>query len=179
MEPKQTIKAFDDWLEARALTFEAVVIGGSALVLLGVTNRVTRDVDILHPEVPNQVRQAACAFAVEMRQNGIPLEDDWLNNGPSSLQSLLPPQWNARTRNIFSGTALNLRTLGRSDLLCTKLFALCDRGTDWSDCLALEPTAQELLDAISWLTQQDTNPMWPSHVRETLAVLAEKLGHGI
>ena len=72
-----------------------------------------------------------------------------------------------------------LSTLGRADLLKTKLFALCDRGTDLSDCVALAPTAAELADAMIWLAEQDTNPGWPAHVKATIADLTQRLFHGV
>ena len=46
MDPAETIPAFDAFLAARGLTFEAVIIGGSALVLLGVVQRTTDDCDV-------------------------------------------------------------------------------------------------------------------------------------
>jgi hypothetical protein len=42
------------------------------------------------------------------------------------------------------GKKLRLQTLGRKDLLRVKLFALCDRGIDLGDFLALAPTEEEL-----------------------------------
>lgn len=72
-----------------------------------------------------------------------------------------------------------LHTLAREDLLKTKLFALCDRGLDFQDCVALRPAAAELADALPWLEQQDVNPGWPAHVRATLANLGRRLGHGL
>jgi hypothetical protein len=75
--------------------------------------------------------------------------------------------------------ALILKALGRADLLKTKLFALCDRGIDLGDCLALAPAADELDDAEPWLFVQDTNPQWPDHVRATLDDLRRRLGHGL
>lgn len=71
-----------------------------------------------------------------------------------------------------------LRALHRSDLLKSKLFALCDRGLDLPDCIALAPTPQELAEANTWLEPQDLNPHWPAHVRATLEDLARRLGHG-
>jgi hypothetical protein len=72
-----------------------------------------------------------------------------------------------------------LSTLGRPDLLKSKLFALCDRGTDLPDCLALAPTAEELADCVPWLEVRDGNELWPEHVRTTVADLARRLGHGV
>lgn len=70
-------------------------------------------------------------------------------------------------------------TLGRADLLKSKLFALCDRGIDLSDCMALAPTATELDECVPWLEQQDGNPHWPSHVQATIGDLARRLSHGV
>ncbi|HMG57353.1 MAG TPA: hypothetical protein VK601_27830, partial [Kofleriaceae bacterium] len=82
-------------------------------------------------------------------------------------------------QEAFSGVAIELRCLGRMDLLRSKLFALCDRGFDLGDCLALTPAADELAAILPWLEQQDGNPDWPAHVRATLADLGTRLGHGV
>jgi len=161
------------------LALEAVVVGGAALGLLGVSDRQTRDVDVLHPDLPGDVVAAATAFAASERARGNHLADDWLNNGPAQLKDVLTDGWEQRLQPAFSGTALTLTALGRVDLLNTKLFALCDRGTDLPDCVALAPTAQELADAQPWVALQDANPRWPDHVRRTLDDLGERLGHGL
>ncbi len=75
MLPRPTLEAFDAWLHARSLRFEAVIVGGSALALLGVTTRQTRDVDVLDPEIGEPVLAAARDFAVHMRADGIDLAD--------------------------------------------------------------------------------------------------------
>jgi hypothetical protein len=49
MRPRQTLTAFDAYLAQRGLRLEAVVIGGTALNLLGIVVRPTDDCDILHP----------------------------------------------------------------------------------------------------------------------------------
>jgi hypothetical protein len=179
MTPRETLAAFDRHLTARGLRFEAVVIGGAALNLLGVISRTTKDCDILDPPLPALIADAARSFATEMRQRGEDLQDDWLNNGPASLVSVLPPGWRERLQPAFSGTSIELRCLGREDLLRSKLFALCDRGFDLGDCLALAPSADELRAILPWLEQQDGNPDWPAHVRTTLADLGSRLGHGV
>jgi hypothetical protein len=179
MLPRPTIEAFDRHLAALGLRLEAVVIGGSALALLGVTTRQTRDFDILAPVLPREIAEAAREFARAQRSLGIDLVDDWLNNGPMQVGDVLPKAWQLRTRPVFEGRALVLTTLGREDLLKTKLFALCDRGIDLLDCVALAPTAAELEEAVSWLAGQDANPDWPAHVDATIADLSRRLGHGV
>ncbi len=179
MLPRPTIEAFDRHLFDLGLRFEAVVIGGAALGLMGVIQRHTRDVDILAPELPPAIALAAREFAQAQRRSGIELADEWLNNGPAQLGEVLLPGWRARLERVFEGQALALQTLGRLDLLSTKLFALCDRGTDFADCVALAPSPGELEATLPWLEQQDGNEQWPEHVRETLAGLARSLGHAV
>lgn len=179
MNSHELLIAFDRYLTKRKLTLEAVVIGGTALNLLGVVNRPTKDCDILHPDLPPEIDQAARTFAAEIRNGGEVLRDDWLNNGPASLKDHLPSGWQQRLRIVFIGKSLLLNCLGRDDLLRTKLFALCDRSTDIGDCIALAPTTDELDAAQNWLEVQDGNPEWPEHVQETLNGLRRKLGHGI
>ena len=179
MTPQVTLRAFDTWLSERDLSFEAVIVGGSALALLGVIDRPTRDVDVIAPELPEAIAEAASAFAAEMRRAGQPLAVDWLNTGPIAVADALPAGWKSRLRPIFTGSALNLHTLGKQELLLTKLFALCDRGTDLADCLALGPSASELTEAERWLLQQDASEIWPTLVSDTLDHLRARLGHGL
>ncbi len=179
MQPRPTIEAFDAHLASRGLRFEAVAIGGSALVLMGVIQRLTRDVDVLVPALPAPIAEAVREFARDQRRAGQDLADDWFNNGPIQLCEVLPAGWRARVERIFEGQALALDTLGRPDLLKSKLFALCDRGTDLPDCVALAPTANELHECLPWLELQDGNELWPEHVRATLAELGGRLGHAV
>jgi hypothetical protein len=179
MLPRRTIEAFDQHLAALGLRLDAIVIGGSALALLEVITRETRDFDILAPALDPAVADAARAFAAMQRSLGVPLMDDWLNNGPMQLGDVLPAGWRLRVRVAYEGSAVRLDTLGRTDLLCTKLFALCDRGTDLGDCLALAPNAEEIAEATPWVAYQDANPDWPAHVAATLADLQRRLGHDL
>lgn len=178
MLPRETIEAFDAHLESCGLSFEAVVVGGSALALIGVTNRQTRDFDILAPILPAQVAEAARAFATAQRVLGVDLADDWFNNGPVQLGEVLPAGWSDRIQPAFAGRAVVLHALGRADLLKSKLFALCDRGTDLADCIALMPSREELQEASGWLVLQDAHPKWPDHVAASLLDLGRRLGHG-
>ena len=177
MQPKPTIEAFDKWLFECSLKLEAIVIGGAALSLLGVIDRQTRDFDIIKPSLSPEVLQAAQDFALFYTQQGFELANDWLNNGPIQVADTLPIGWQDRVQPLFTGSALDLKTLHRSDLLKTKLFALCDRGSDLLDCIALAPTKAELNESLPWLESQDANPLWPNHVQQTLKSLAERLNY--
>lgn len=177
MRPKETIERFDFFLHARGLSFDAVVIGGAALGLLGVVSRQTRDCDILHPTLPKTIRNAAVEFAGIRSKEGDLLASDWLNNGPASLGEVLPPGWMERLQLAYQGHAITLRCLGRLDLLRSKLFALCDRGIDLQDCIALAPSIEDLKEISPWLENQDANPDWPAHTKAVLSDLQQRLGH--
>jgi len=179
MNPVETIGLFDQFLSERAETFSAVVIGGAALAILGFISRETRDCDILDPEIPESIRKASVLFAKQINKQGHMLRADWLNNGPESLKRHLPAKWENRLIPLFQGKSVSLQTLGRSDLLKTKLFAFCDRGFDRQDCLALRPTKEELLECLPWVQEQDANKDWPNHVATSLGALAKELGYGL
>lgn len=170
------ITQFDQYLITKGLTFECSIIGGAALSVLKVTNRFTRDVDCLIENIPEEIKTSAINFAKENPQ--LNLAKDWLNNGPSQLLKNLPDGWQSRLQLAFNGTNLKLTTLGRSDLLKTKLFAYCDRNDpDYADLLKLKPTREELSESIAWVKLQDANPGWPDNVEKLFLNLKQAL-HG-
>ena len=171
MITKDILDAYNQFLEERGLALNAIIVGGTALNLLGYISRQTRDVDILAPELSEALKLASEDFA----KTRPTLWSNWLNNGPSSLVDILPTGWETRLQDSYIGTALRLKTLGRPDLLKTKLFAYCDRGTDLSDCIAMRPTPEELDDALAWVILQDGNELWPNHVRASFEVLTQQL----
>lgn len=173
MKPTEIIPAFDLYLAKSNLHFEAVAIGGAALSLLGVISRETRDCDILSPEIPKEILEASHAFAKSIKG----INTDWLNNGPITLLKALPKDWNSRVQTLFEGKNLKLFTLGRLDLLKTKLFALCDRDIDLDDCILLAHSKQELVASNEWVKDKDANPNWSERVDIVLNDLAKRLGY--
>ena len=178
MRPREMLAKFDEYLSIKGLHFDAVVIGGAALALLGVITRETQDCDVLDPSIPQDIADAARDFSHAVSKKGGDLKEDWLNNGPESLKRELPKDWKLRLKELYSGKALNLQTLGRADLLKTKLFAFCDRGQDLADCVALKPSQEELREALAWLQAQDANPGWSTHVESQMKKLSKRLAHG-
>jgi hypothetical protein len=173
---KNVIHAFDEFLAERQLTFAAVVIGGGALTVMDIVDRKTRDIDCLDPDIPSEIRAASVEFACCRKD--LALWEKWLNNGPVSLKRDLPDGWRGRLKTIYQGRALTLETLGRADLLKSKLFAYYDRiEPDRSDLLQLKPSVSELDEAIEWVKLRDTNPMWPEHVKIAFLSLRKDLGY--
>jgi hypothetical protein len=179
MWPMETVEAFDRFSSRPRLRFEGVVVGGAVPSLLGFVSLPTKDVDILVPKIPQEIHFAARAFAVEIRATGEILHDDWLNNGRASLADHLSMGRQERLEGVFGGSALHLRCLGRHDLLCAKLFALCDRSIDLGDCIALAATSDELQNVLTWRPLQGANPDWPEHVRNTIVDVAKGIRHGV
>ena len=172
---KTVLIAFDQYLGTQGLRFEAVIIGGAALIVMEVVDRQTKGVDCLDPVIDARIKQASIEFA--KKNPKLRLQENWLNNGPASLKRELPQDWNTRIQEIYRGNALILTTLGRIDLLRSKLYAYCDRQTDLDDCVALQPTIAELLECYSWVADRDANPTWPDHVLESLKILSRRMGY--
>lgn len=177
MKPDIILPAFDQFLTEKGEKFDGIVIGASALVLMGVMDRDTIDVDILDPKIPPRVLGLAAEFHDKMEKDGTDMIEKWLNNGPDSLLDVLPKGWRSRLVPVFKGKALNLQTLGRLDLIKTKLFAYCDREEqDRFDLTKLAPTKEELIGCFEWVSYQEVNPMWPDHVRKKFISLSMDLG---
>jgi len=170
------IEEFDAFLHERGLSFKGVVVGAVCLILADVVARPTDDCDILDPEIPEDVKQASVDFAKGKWERGSDLIENWFNNGPESLKRTLPEDWQSKLEPLYQGKALRLFSLDRLTLLKTKLFAFCDREADKEDCLALNPTHEELDSARAWVQYQDANPMWPKHVDNQFQLLANELG---
>ena len=179
MKVDENIAAFDAYLAELGMKFEAIVVGGAALVLNGTISRATEDVDVIAPDIPKEVLAASRTFANERSSTQQPLRDDWLNNGPSSLVDVLPEGWRDELRPLYQGEAITFLQLGRMDMLRTKLFAYCDRQTDLNDCVALEPTDRELRIIKPWLDAQDAHLQWPEHVKRSLRALQRELDKGM
>ncbi|MCM8539265.1 MAG: DUF6036 family nucleotidyltransferase [Lentisphaeraceae bacterium] len=170
---KEEIERFDDFLSKKGLKFESIIIGGAALLTMGIINRATRDVDCLDPKIDEKIKEVSIKFA---HQEG--LDENWLNNGPEDLKSDLPTDWKERIIEIYKGKSITLWTLGRIDLLRTKLYAYCDRQQDLQDCILLAPTEEELNEIRPWLLERDANPDWPDHVNNSLENLKEEMDNG-
>jgi hypothetical protein len=122
-------------------------------------------------------RKAMPAFDAFLVSRSLEVRATIIGGGPISLLRSLPNAWSTRLQTLYSGAALELRTLGRAELLGSKLFALVDRNIDLPDCVALRPTREELHDLLPWLSAQDSNEEWPGYVRIVLDKLAHELGY--
>ena len=174
---KAVLFAFDEFLAKKKLAFSSIVIGGAALIVSGVVDRATEDVDCVIDSIPEEISKAASEFSKVYNGPGSPLNQDWLNNGPKNIRRDLPIDWENNVQLLFNGKSLKLTTLSRINLLKTKLYAFCDRQEDFADCLALKPTLKELKRCFEWVSSRDANELWPDHVTTSFKALAEELGY--
>jgi len=167
------LRAAGDLLQRWGETAAVVVVGGTALNLLGIVERATRDVDVIAlghavadsppfelspadppPEALSEViRRVARDFA---------LDDDWMNwDVALQWKTGMPPGFDKRIEwRQYSGLWVGLA--GRIDLIYLKLYAATDdigpTSRHYTDLLALRPTAQELAGASEWIRTQDPSP---------------------
>jgi hypothetical protein len=167
-------------LAERGCSYEIVVVGGSALLLLGIVERPTHDLDVLAvvddgeyvsaQPLPSELGDAARDVAARLG-----LESDWLNGVVSAqLKTGLPPGFRNRVETRSYG-ALVVHVAGRLDQIYLKLYAAVDhsgRGKHVDDLRRLVPSRQELLDAADWVRGQDNIFLeLPSLLTDTLRIL--------
>lgn len=172
-------------LEDRALAFEIVVIGGSALRLLHVIRRPTRDLDVLAlvregqyvvaDPLPDGLRRAAVDVA---RTLGLAV--NWLNSGPTGeLKSGLPEGFEARVEMRTYRTPV-VHIASRSDQIHMKLYAAADywpyEQRHFDDLRRLAPTRAELDRATEWVLGQEANPAFRHQVDAVVAALGAEGG---
>lgn len=154
-------------LESRGLSYDLVVVGGGALLLQGLIQRPTADLDtiarvegnrwVTAEPLPEPLVEAiqdvgkALALPLEAREG-----KDWLNAGPTFLHTLgLPKGFKERTTNLTFASTI-IRVASRLDLICLKFFAATDPQRkprdrdDIADLKQLNPTVEELRFAIDW-----------------------------
>jgi hypothetical protein len=161
-----------------------VVGGGSALLAQRLSNRPTKDVDVMalrewegnvisaYP-LPEPVKQAAAKVATELL-----LDPNWLN-GAASLHgfdlSLLPTSFWQDLDTRDYGQFLKVSFIGRPGLILLKLSAALgrDQRRDIEDLLKLKPTATETEESLRWIFQH----LLGTTTHPKLHPLLQELGH--
>jgi hypothetical protein len=166
-------------LAARGQRFEVVAIGGGSLLLLGLIERPTKDIDIVAvldaghmvtaDPLPAHLREACVDVAATLG-----LSPDWLNPGPTSLLAFgLPVGFSDRTTvRDYGGLVVHLA--GRVDQICFKLYAAVDQGPrskHMQDLRRLEPSHDELHAAARWARSHDSSEGFRMMCSQALALL--------
>ncbi len=185
----QALRATGELLVRRGQSAAIVVVGGTALNLLRVVERATRDVDViatgtLPPDgAPTEIQPPdplpkALTDAVATVAWNLGLPPDWLNTTVAGQwQTGLPLGFASRVVwNRHAGLWVGLA--GRLDLIYLKLYAAADDtgpvSRHFADLRALRPTGDELAAARARISDtQDPSPAMATTLeRVTAHVLA-------
>lgn len=182
MERDRLIEALEtlgELLQERAQQVGVLVVGGSSLLLLGLVERPTADVDVVGLSDSDGYTKADAlpdflVAAVEEVGNALDLGRRWLNIGPAGLIDFgLPPGIETRV-TIHRFSALEVHLPARADLICFKLYAAVDQGErskHFADLLAMTPTEDELVSAARWARTHDPSDAFLAELRGALALL--------
>ncbi|MDY6795769.1 MAG: nucleotidyl transferase AbiEii/AbiGii toxin family protein [Actinomycetota bacterium] len=176
------LRALDEQLGLEGHHIELVVCGGTALNVLGLASRSTKDIDVvgiieggetleLHEaDLEGWFRESAGRVARDFD-----LPDEWINNGPTSMvRTGLPEGFVTRLITKRYGDNLVVHYSSRVDLIHFKLYAAVDRqGRHIEDLRKLEPSPQEMETAGLWCMNQDPSEPF----KEELIKLLEWMGY--
>lgn len=171
------LDALGEQLASRGERYELVVIGGAALLALGLVERTTRDVDIValrsvsgldKPKpLPESLKDARDRVARDFS-----LDSEWLNPGPADfLDFELPTGFVDRLERHEYGPALVVYFASRLDQIHFKLYAAVDEGGPGkhaSDLRALDPTPAELVAAARWSQTHDPSAGYAQDLKGAL-----------
>ncbi len=158
-----------------------MVCGGTALNILGIIDRATRDIDVMGVLVSEgDIKEAAFEDwfidAAARVASDYDLPEDWINSGPTSMvRTGLPEGLATRLAARSYGDHLTVHYTSRYDLIHLKLYAAVDRqDRHLEDLRALEPSREEMAAAASWCLGQDPSEAF----RSELIALLEWMGYG-
>jgi hypothetical protein len=173
------LTALGEQLRLRGSTCQLVVVGGSALLALGLIDRPTKDVDVVAmrgadglvavTELPPDVAEAATIVARDFA-----LPNDWINTEPAGLLDFgLPAGFLDRAQLRAYGPSLSVTYAARYDQIHLKLYAMVDQGSGKHerDLRALSPTPDELLVAARWTRTHDPSAGYREMLVKALAYL--------
>ena len=166
---------------------ELLVCGGSALIVWGLAQRTTKDVDVLALVTRSETGQVSLIKAKPLPEAFITasnkvsrdfnLPENWINTEPTSAVDLgLPDGIMERVTTREFGRKLTVHFMGRYDQIHFKLYASADQGAGrhFDDLLALSPTDKELDQAARWSMTHDVSEGY----RQVLKDLLNHMGYG-
>lgn len=183
---EEALKTLGDLLEERGQHVGLLVAGGGSLLLLGLIQRPTADLDVVgFPGPVGYVKATALpgflSDAAGQVGTALGLGERWLNSGPAGLIDFgLPAGLAGRVSvRVFGGLEVHLPA--REDLICFKLYAAVDQGPrskHVADLRAMEPSHDELLAAARWTRTQDDSAPFLSELHGALGLFGIEVRDG-
>jgi len=164
--------------QASSELIRLIVCGGTALNVLGLVVRTTKDVDVIGglDEQGRWIKDLPEEFWKGVKEVGAfyQLPKDWLNFGPQSyLETGLPNGLISRVTWKTYSPVFELGYISRFDQIHLKLYASADRaGYHVDDLLQLQPNSEEIVLASKWCLGQDVY----EEFREILISMLIQLG---
>jgi hypothetical protein len=163
-----------------------VICGGSALNVLNVAQRTTRDVDVLaiveesesgvvlRPDkaLPDDFCEVVAWVAADLQ-----LDEDWLNMGPKDVLTVYgaPKGMTDRWEEREYGPSLKAFFISRLDQVHFKLLAAMDpraRARHLEDLTErIKPLEEEVRAAVEWLLGRKTSPQFRYRMRLVVGAL--------
>ena len=155
LDIEKILKALSSQLKRIGKRIEIIVCGGSALSIIGLVKRVTKDIDVLaivektngHFKIVRANFPVWLEEAIEKVARDFDLPPNWMNPGPTSMVDLgLPEGLENRLIEKNYGNNLTVYYISRFDQIHFKLYASVDRGGyhHIDDLLKLNPTDEEI-----------------------------------
>ena len=176
---EQALDTLGEILADRDQQAEVVAIGGGSLLLLGLIERPTKDLDLVAlvkdgsyisaRPLPRHLADAARDVGAALG-----LAENWFNAGPTDLLRFGLPEGFEERVKIRIYRSLVVHIAGRFDQVCFKLYAAVDQGPDskhFADLKRLQPTRDELLAAKQWCVIQDPSVAFEDQLSQALAGL--------
>ncbi len=183
------MKRWPHWARSCRSAREAIgvlIVGGGSLLLLGVVERPTADVDVVGFSTAAGYARADVlpdflTTAVREVGDALGLGDSWFNTGPAGLAEFgLPPGLEARaTVRTYGGLEVHLPA--REDLVCFKLYAAVDQGErskHFADLRSLTPTPGQLVSAARWTRTHDPSLAFRGELQRILGLLGVEVLDG-
>lgn len=178
-ELEETLSALGEQLADIGSRYEIVVVGGSALLALGIVARTTRDVDVVALVDSEKLLSAQplpeeLQLAAQRVGRDLGLEEGWFNSVAGHLFDLgFPAGFWERVVTKRYGEALTVHFANRTDLIHFKLYAMADglNPKHETDLRVLDPTQHELMEAAVWATTHDPSPAFGGLMRKALEAL--------
>lgn len=173
------LHALSAQLEEIGASYELVVVGGSALLALGLVTRPTQDVDVVALRADERLESISpfpqpLERARDRVARDFQLPTSWLNDGPAGLLRFgLPEGFLSRAERRDYGTGLTVWYASRFDQIHFKLYAAVDQGPGKheSDLRALSPSGEELVAAARWSRLHDPSAGYLQQLTLALATM--------